>query len=539
MTGGTVTDVDGFRYHTFTSSDSLVVSTGGSVEVLLVGGGGAGSKSWNAGGGGGAGGVRVLDGANALVLTPATYIITVGDGGSGSTSIGNGASGGSSSLVGASINESAAGGGGGAHEAAGISGGSGGGGGGGSNAFSGGAGTAGQGFAGGNGYAASGSDPAGGGGGGASAVGGNSAYRTGGNGGNGITVWGSSYGGGGGGSWRGGGTAGNSVGGIGGGGGGVGYNGTGVNGTANTGGGGGGNGGGGTSGGGGSGIVIVRYQIGGAVLWTPDSLADLRAWYDASDTSTVTESSNLITAWNDKSGGGYHLSASGGARPTYTSGGLDGKHVVTFNGTSNEIKASTASHWAFLNQSGGAEIVAVWKAGTTSDPEAIMPLLTTSRGSVVNEGYLVAHDSRASFPRDDVVVSAVRNATSGGSGTNFYLAVSSDNFHAANTPTIIGASLDLGNATATDKIRHRVNGGTSQGNNASTRNTSTANPIDPLRLGYFNGSIGWLDGYIAELVICNAKLSDADRERVEGYLAHKWGLAGDLPIGHPYRNATP
>jgi hypothetical protein len=63
-TGGTETDVGGYRYHTFTSSGSLVVSTGGSVEVLLVAGGGGGGASSTGGGGGGAGGVRLLDGGS-------------------------------------------------------------------------------------------------------------------------------------------------------------------------------------------------------------------------------------------------------------------------------------------------------------------------------------------------------------------------------------------------------------------------------------------------------------------------------------------
>ena len=34
-------------------------------------------------------------------------------------------------------------------------------------------------------------------------------------------------------------------------------------------------------------------------------------------------------------------------------------------------------------------------------------------------------------------------------------------------------------------------------------------------------------------------LSDADREKAEGYLAHKWGLAGNLPDAHPYKAAPP
>ncbi|MGB2194379.1 MAG: hypothetical protein ACPH54_07195 [Candidatus Poseidoniaceae archaeon] len=48
----------------------------------------------------------------------------------------------------------------------------------------------------------------------------------------------------------------------------------------------------------------------------------------------------------------------------------------------------------------------------------------------------------------------------------------------------------------------------------------------------------WL-GDLAELIICNQELSDSDVQKVEGYLAHKWGLTDDLPGSHPYKNNSP
>jgi hypothetical protein len=34
-------------------------------------------------------------------------------------------------------------------------------------------------------------------------------------------------------------------------------------------------------------------------------------------------------------------------------------------------------------------------------------------------------------------------------------------------------------------------------------------------------------------------LSTTDRQKLEGYLAHKWGLAANLPADHPYKSAAP
>ena len=45
---------------------------------------------------------------------------------------------------------------------------------------------------------------------------------------------------------------------------------------------------------------------------------------------------------------------------------------------------------------------------------------------------------------------------------------------------------------------------------------------------------------LAEMImITGSSLSTSDRQRVEGYLAHKWGLTGSLGAGHPYRSAAP
>jgi hypothetical protein len=32
---------------------------------------------------------------------------------------------------------------------------------------------------------------------------------------------------------------------------------------------------------------------------------------------------------------------------------------------------------------------------------------------------------------------------------------------------------------------------------------------------------------------------DSERQRLEGYVAHKWGLSPLLPADHPYKNAPP
>ena len=86
--GGSISTVDGWKIHTFTSSGTFTVSDDVIIEYLLVGGGGAGGWVRNgdtsgvlcglAGGGGGAGAVT----ENTKEISAGSYTITVGSGGS-------------------------------------------------------------------------------------------------------------------------------------------------------------------------------------------------------------------------------------------------------------------------------------------------------------------------------------------------------------------------------------------------------------------------------------------------------------------------
>jgi hypothetical protein len=246
-----------YRIHKFTTTvtSSITIPVGVSSVTYLVVGGGGGGGSWY-GGGGGAGGLRT----GTLSVSPGSYTVTVGAGGTTGSAGASGNDGNES--VFATI-AAAGGGGGGGRYTAGNSGGSGGGGGSGTAKGNGNtpATSPSQGNNGGNAYC--------GGGGGASAVGANGGSPGNGFGGNGgsgttLTISGTSttYAGGGGGASEP--SFAPGTGGSGGGGNGErGEDGSGSAGTANTGGGGGGRGSlnGGRAGG--SGIVIVRYALAG------------------------------------------------------------------------------------------------------------------------------------------------------------------------------------------------------------------------------------------------------------------------------------
>lgn len=338
--GGSVSESGGYRIHTFTTSGDFTVTSGGTIDVLVVAGGGAGGT--DRGGGGGAGGVIY---ATSISIINSVYAVVVGGGGSSSTTDtqpgGNGHESSFMSYV------AIGGGGGGSEYANGNSGGSGGGA---SYSKPPGKGRIGQGFEG--GLARVGARGAGGGGGASEP--GQQGIESGAKGGDGLIFYisGSAtyYGGGGGaGDCRDGTSGGSSQGpgGVGGGGnGGIGRNGVGSSGVSNTGGGGGGGGIVGYGGNGGSGIVILRYLS--RVTASGGTVSDSGGYrihtFTSSGDFTITSGGYmdvLVVAGGGGGGSGDDLQGGGG--------GGGGGGVVYFQGV--QVSAGTIS---VIVGSGGA-----------------------------------------------------------------------------------------------------------------------------------------------------------------------------------------
>jgi len=374
-TGGNITVLNGYKYHTFNTSSNLSVTgigtTGGAIEYLVVAGGGGGGPTNNAGkgSGAGAGGYKLnvsgeLSGGPSSTAQPANYVaagqnytITVGAGGTAPSSPSPGVQGNPSSITGTGpswTNVSTTGGGAGGYSGSvGYPGGSGGGGQPGAN----GTGIATEGYPGNSAQGPNGSNAAAGGGAGGAATNESpqpygSFSASGGVGRNptAFGTWGPSgyfAGGGGGGSNGGHPTPGPFVGYAGGGGagggGGGGSGSGGTPGTINTGGGGGGAGipattpvpsvynAGGT---GGSGIVIIRYPFTGQYF-----------------TTLTTSSTNVLTGGNvifnlsvlNANGTTLYYSTSGNANSSHFIGGNTGSFTANTTGATITLQTNSSA----------------------------------------------------------------------------------------------------------------------------------------------------------------------------------------------------
>lgn len=244
-------------------------------------------------------------------------------------------------------------------------------------------------------------------------------------------------------------------------------------------------------------------------LWTPEHIST-SLWLDAADSSTITTVSGAVSQWDDKSGNGRNATqGTASERPAYSTNKLvfDGTSdwmstAANFNATSMSIFIVANANVSSLNTQGRIWLSCVPGNSTNgwfhlvyrSNITNYVRSLQSSNGDIdnLNIQYLL---SQYSFPSKSLFCSEL------GTTQRFYhygeLQAESTGLVA---PNIVNGMWYLGN--------------------------------------YYNQTGYFLNGEIYEIVVSDI-LDTSTRQRLEGYLAHKWGLTANLPSDHPYKNNPP
>jgi hypothetical protein len=240
-------------------------------------------------------------------------------------------------------------------------------------------------------------------------------------------------------------------------------------------------------------INSYRYAGGAPAAWTPSDLTTLAAWYDATDASTITEVATQVSQWDDKSGNANHATQSVGAeQPNYDAI----NQQVDFTGFENF--------------------------------DVNIPL-SYAAGFLV--AYIFDDVTSTTFVRYVLGGNQTGMAAGGtGSGSLRMLTLYNGPFITQGDANV--DVLDIGIHTR-DKL---YKNGTELGylsNNVGTDATilTIGNRTDFQGSGLYAG--------LKELIICDSTTSQSDREKIEGYLAHKYGQTSKLPALHPYKTTAP
>jgi hypothetical protein len=271
-------------------------------------------------------------------------------------------------------------------------------------------------------------------------------------------------------------------------------------------------------------------------LWTPEQLTDLAVWLDASDETTVTQAAGVVSQWNDKSANLFTFQNPTAPSAPSVGALLNGNPVIDFDGTDDVlVSQQAAAQFAFLNELTPVHLFCVFKPGNGADVNALMGIVNTGRNSSATRGYSFNFDDRAAQSRNNAILSFI----SGGPGPTAPIDATFLDTAPANTYTLAAVRTDV-DAVAAQRSSLWVNGeATARQTNAKTETMTLGNPVHPLTLGAMGDLSFFFEGQIAEIIIVDGDLTDAERNRVEGYLAWKWGQQANLPVSHPHADAAP
>jgi hypothetical protein len=238
------------------------------------------------------------------------------------------------------------------------------------------------------------------------------------------------------------------------------------------------------------------------INWDP-SLISTALWLDAADASTITQSGGAVSQWSDKSGNSRNATAATTARPTLTENLYNGKSALVFNGTSNTLTGQTVpvTNYSWFTVCTESSQVSSYIALQRSGPTG-----ATEQQSLIS-----------------------KFVTPG----NFEF------FHTGSARTVISGTATGLNIAYVQRISASVVTRFNAGSETSPIITNSQQIITALTLGSNGAGAAWFNGNIAEIIITSGVLAADIRQKLEGYLAHKWGLTANLPADHPFKVNPP
>jgi hypothetical protein len=240
--------------------------------------------------------------------------------------------------------------------------------------------------------------------------------------------------------------------------------------------------------------------------WTPAE-AGVRAWWDAQASASITQAAGAVTGWADLSGRAVTLAAAEPSRrPVLNPAGINGMPALDFNGQ--------------------AEL-----QGTGVGLAADMCLLMVAQVDLVTNGS----QSLIDFQTQNLAIRAQHSAEfrarfelMNGTNTNVSPVPVTDY---SGAPHIFVSRYD----SAADLVEVWIDGILTASQATYLTDIAASDNIRIMRP--FDAAL-WLAGKVGEVAVI-ASSAAADRERLEGYAAHRWGLAESLPAGHAWRANAP
>ena len=262
----------------------------------------------------------------------------------------------------------------------------------------------------------------------------------------------------------------------------------------------------------GSNTMAIIAQAGGSTAWEPSDDAALAARIGMHFRADELTAAGALASWSDVSGNSRNIIASGATQPTAVASVINGYSTVRFDGTTDYLDGVLPS-----GEFGGNISKTVYMVDKLSASSPVESVLFHYGSPNLSKAFGLSFPSSGSVERffqwgsdlDATPISPARNRWK------------------------ITVGKKDGNALAMYDM------GVIIGSETKTAANITDNTF---RLGFLTSTGGgshYYGGDIAEFIFVKDASSDAERQKIEGYLAHKYGIQSQLPSGHPYKTVAP
>lgn len=272
------------------------------------------------------------------------------------------------------------------------------------------------------------------------------------------------------------------------------------------------------------GIIASR----GPLSWNPGLMSvPPSIWLD--DSTSVTNVSGYASAWASKgtASGGYGQAESG-RRPQIMSAGLNGLRTLKHDGVDDYLGSGDAALLnAFRARSSGWIFAVVRKLAVDAGGEN-RNIVSNAPGNAAGGGRLtlgiVGNKPYLYSERPDGAAGALLTSTLD-MGTDWRILYVQANWGAATAAIDVDGSADVSSTSF-----------------GTPGNSSDTVAYYPAGIGAFVGSppVVFADVECAAILQSGNGLPSSDeRDKLAGWAAWRYGLEGNLPVGHPYKSAPP
>jgi hypothetical protein len=268
--------------------------------------------------------------------------------------------------------------------------------------------------------------------------------------------------------------------------------------------------------------------------------------YDAVTGGNKVNNNGTVARWEDKSGKGFDFTQSNSANmAVWKESFQNNKSLLNFNG-SNFYENTNKAGYRFLHTE-EITIFIMSKRGDGTEMNRFFGFFGNNGASSTQTGVVFAHDNRTTINTigsNSFFGFCTRSSQSTFAYTSIVGTTFLSDFEFAfqqNVYDVLSIKTDPLNITASDRLKFGVNGENLKGNNSAVQAINNINSTQNLQIGAIGTGVNSLTflGDYCELIIYKGLLSDPDRQKVEGYLAWKWGTVSSLDINHPYKNNPP